>query len=117
MNKKAFFTRSSLYVKRLLVNFESSLLLTIICKCTKHYNNLQTHLYLIQTNLHLIQKHLHLIQTHLHLIQTHLHLIQTNLQTSKLLKIILYRYKIIKNAKLIKAWIKLKLFIDLGLNK
>ncbi len=40
---------------------------------------------------------------------------QTNLQASKLLKTLMYGHKIIKNAKLIKAWIKLKLFIDPGL--
>jgi hypothetical protein len=29
----------------------------------------------------------------------------------------MYRHKVIKNVKLIQAWIKLKLFIDLGLMK
>jgi len=76
-------------MKRLLVNFKSSLLLVIIYKCTKHYNYLQTHL----------------------------HLIQTNLQASKLFKTHMYRHTVIKNAKLIKAWIKSKLFIDVGLMK
>ncbi len=60
----------------------------IIYKCTKHYNYLQTHLYLIPTNL----------------------------QQSKLLKKYVYRYKVIKNAMLIKAWIKL-LLLDQDLMK
>jgi len=46
-----------------------------------------------------------------------LNLIQTYLQTSKLLKTHMYMHKDIKNANLIKAWIKLKQFIDLGLTK
>ncbi len=50
-------------------------------------------------------------------LQTHLQLMQTNLQASKLLKTQMYRHKVIKNAKLTKAWIELKLFIDLGLMK
>ncbi len=61
----------------------------IICKSTKHHNYLQTHLHLIQTNLHAWA----LLKTHT------------------------YWHKVIKNAKLIKAWIKLKLFIVLGLMK
>jgi hypothetical protein len=61
----------------------------IIYKCTKDYNYLQMHL----------------------------HLIQTNLQASKLLKTHMYRHKVIKNTKLIKARIKLRLFIDLALMK
>ncbi len=32
----------------------------------------------------------------------------------KVIKTCTYRHKVIKNAKLIKAWIKLKLFIDPG---
>jgi hypothetical protein len=51
------------------------------------------------------------------LLATHLHLIQTNLQESKLLKTHMYRHKVIENAKPIKAWIVLQLFIDLGLMK
>ncbi len=39
---------------------------------------------------------------------------QTNLQESKTQ---MYRHKVIKNAKLNKAWIKLKMDIDLGLMK
>ena len=53
----------------------------------------------------------------LQLLQTHLHLIQTNLQSSKLLKAHMYGHKANKNAKLVKSWIKLKVFIDLGLMK
>ncbi len=53
---------------------------SIIYKCTKHYNYLQTHL----------------------------HLIQATLQASKLLKTHICRHQVIKNAKLIKAWMKLK---------
>jgi hypothetical protein len=60
-----------------------------IYKCTNHYNYLQTHLPLIQTNL----------------------------QASKLLKTVMYRHKVIKNAKRFKALVKLKLFIVLGLMK
>jgi hypothetical protein len=75
--------------EKLLVCFKSSLLLKIIYKCTEHYNYLETHL----------------------------HVIQTNLQVSKLLKSHTYRHKVIKNAKLVKVWIKLKMFIDLGLMK
>ncbi len=44
----------------------------------------------------------------LQLITNTLNLIQTYLQTSKLLKTHMYRQKVIKNANLIKAWIKLK---------
>ncbi len=47
-------------------------------------------------------------------LQTHLHLVQTYLQASKLH---MYRRKVIKNAKFIKASIKSKMFIDLGLRK
>jgi len=39
----------------------------------------------------------------------------TNLEASKLLKTHMYIHQHIKNAKLFKAWIKLKLFIVLGL--
>jgi hypothetical protein len=60
----------------------------MINKCTKHYNYLQAHL----------------------------HLIQRNLQASKLLKTHVQTQSY-KNAKLIKAWVKLKLFIVLGLMK
>jgi hypothetical protein len=35
----------------------------------------------------------------------------------KVIKTCMYRHKVIINEKLIKAWIKLKLFIDLGLMK
>jgi hypothetical protein len=45
--------------------------------------------------------------------------IQTYLQAQKLLKkhvyTYLHRHKVIKNVKLIKAWVQLKLFIVLGL--
>jgi hypothetical protein len=75
--------------ERLQVNFKSVLLLTIIYKCTKYYNYLQTHLQLIQTNL----------------------------QASKLIKTHIYRCKVIKSSKLIKAWIKLKQFIVPGPTK
>jgi hypothetical protein len=44
-------------------------------------------------------------------------LIQMNLQASKLLKHICTDTKFIKNAKLIKAWLKLKQLIVLGLMK
>ncbi len=53
------------------------------------------------------------VTKHYNYLQTQLHLIQTNLQSSKLLKKHMYRHKVIKNAKLIKARIKLKPFIDL----
>ncbi len=76
-------------MKRLLVNSKSSLLLKIIYKCTIYYN------YLL----------------------AQLHLIQTNLQASKLLKTHMYRHKVIKNAKVVKAWIKLKLFFCFGPNE
>ncbi len=82
-------TIKSMCTNRLLVNFKSSLLLMIIYKCTKHYNYLQAHL----------------------------HLIQTYLQASNVIKSHMYRHKVIKNTKLVKAWVKLKLFIDLGLMK
>ncbi len=49
---------------------------------------------------------------HHNYLQIHLHLIQTIIQASKLLKH-MYRHKHIKNAKLIKAWIILKPFIEL----
>jgi len=52
----------------------------------------------------------------LHYLQAHLHLKQTNLQASKLLKTHLYRHKVIKNAKLIKTWITLKLLITVTLH-
>jgi hypothetical protein len=58
----------------------------IIYKCTKHYNYLQMYFSFKQTYL----------------------------QASKFLKTQMYRQEVIKNAKLIKAWIKLKLFIILG---
>jgi hypothetical protein len=42
----------------------------------------------------------------------------TNIFTSiKVIETHMYRHKVIKNAKLIKAWIKLKLFIVLSLIK
>ncbi len=80
------FLQFSMCAKRILVNFKSILLHLIIHKRTKHYNYLQMDL----------------------------HLIKTNLQASKLLKTHMYRHKVIKNVKLIKAWIKLRLFIDLA---
>ncbi len=40
-----------------------------------------------------------------------------NFTSIKLLKMHMYRHKVIKDTKLIKAWIKLKLFIGLGLMK
>ncbi len=52
----------------------------------------------------------------LHYLQAQLHLIQTNLQASKLIITHLYRHKVIKNAKLIKTWIKLKLSITVTLH-
>ncbi len=58
-------------MKRLLVNFKSSLLLKITYICTKQYNYLQTHL----------------------------HLIQTNLEASKLSKTQMYWHKVIKNCQ------------------
>jgi hypothetical protein len=73
-------------MKSLLVNFTSSLQMRIIYKCTKQYSY----------------------------IQTHLHLLRTNLQASMLSKTPIYRHKVIKNAKLNKARIKLKLFIGLN---
>ncbi len=73
--------------KRILVNFESSLLLTIVYKCTEH----------------------------LQLFTNRLTLKKTFLQAAKFLKTRMYRHRVIKNAKLIKAWIKLKLFIVLDL--
>ncbi len=51
----------------------------------------------------------------LHYLQAHLHLIQTNLQ-AKLIITHLYRHKVIKNAKLIKTWITLKLLITVTLH-
>ncbi len=39
-------------------------------------------------------------------LQTHLHLMQTNLQASRLLKAHMHRHKVIKNAIVIKLWIK-----------
>jgi hypothetical protein len=41
---KFFSSQKNNCTKRLLVNFKSSLLLTIIYKCTKHYDYLQTYL-------------------------------------------------------------------------
>jgi hypothetical protein len=41
-------------------------------------------------------------------------LVQTNLQASNLVKTYMFRHKVIQNAKLIKAWNKLKLIIVLG---
>ncbi len=61
----------------------------ILYKCTKHYNYLQA--YLRQT--------------------------QTYLQARKLLKHTCTVTKVIKNAKLIKDWAELKLFVVLGLMK
>jgi hypothetical protein len=88
--KVSFGTLTTVCVfQSILFHFKSSSLLTIIYKCTKHYNYLQTHL----------------------------HLLQPNLRASKLIKTLMYRHKVIKNAKLVKARIKLKLFIDLGLMK
>ncbi len=76
-------------MKRLFVNFKSSLLLMIICKCTKHYNYLETHL----------------------------HLILTYLRASKLLKAHMYRPKVIKMPSLLKLGLNEKRCIILGLMK
>jgi hypothetical protein len=76
-------------MKRLIVSFELSLILKIIYKCTKHHNYLQTHL----------------------------HLIPIYLQALKLLKTHMHKPKVIRTTSLIKAWIKLKVLIVLGLMK
>ncbi len=45
------FTSIKVCIKRLLVHFKKSLLLTITYKCARYYNYLQTYLHQIQTNL------------------------------------------------------------------
>ncbi len=50
-------------------------------------------------------------RNHYKYLQTHLHLIQTNLWASNVLKTNMRIHKFIKNTKLYKAWIELKLLI------
>ncbi len=75
-------------MKRLFVNFKS------------HYWRLFTNV----QNITIKYKHVY-------------NLTQTNLQAKKVIKTHRYRHKVIKNAKLIKARIKLTLIIVLGLMK
>ncbi len=81
-------TSTSSCTKRLLVNFKSSVLIEIIYKCKK---NITRTCY------------------------THLQYNTNKFTSIKVIKTYMYRHKVIKNAKLIKAWNKLKLIIVLDL--
>ncbi len=51
------------------------------------------------------------------MIYKHIFIKYNFLQAAKLLKTQMYKHKVTKNDKLIKAWIKLKLLIGLGIIK